>query len=404
MSTTGPPVSQWTGRVVLVLASSTGGVGQHIASLARGLVTGGASVTVCGPAATQEQFDFTGTGARFVSVEIPPNPTPADVRAVAALRRALRDRGASGPVDIVHAHGLRAGLVAVLARPAAPLVVTWHNAVLGGGLRGRASRLVERIVARRAQVALGASNDLVGRITALGAADARLAPVAAPALPAPRRGRAAVRAEFGIAPHQPLILSVGRLHPQKRYDVLVDAAAAWRALNPPPVVVIAGSGPSYLQLAGRVSAARAPVILLGHRADIADLLVGADLAVVTSDWEARQLFAQEALRAGVPLVATAVGGLPDLVGDGAVLVPPGDSAAVDEAVRGLLADDVRRAELAQRGLTRAATWPTETDTVATLAALYTELTSEPVESGGEGQRPPPRSAVDRTADLAPGDS
>ncbi|ROT27161.1 glycosyltransferase family 4 protein [Micromonospora sp. HM5-17] len=365
----------WAGSVVLLTGSSTGGIGQHIVSLARGLVAGGASVTVCGPAATGEQFDFTATGALFVPVEIPANPTPADARAVAALRRVL-----AGPVDVVHAHGLRAGLVAVLARPAPPVVVTWHNSVLATGLRGRVSRLVERVVARRARVTLGASADLVARARAVGAPDARLVPVAAPALPPPRRSRAAVRAEFGVAPGQPLILSVGRLHPQKRYDILVDAAARWRDLDPVPVVVVAGSGPSYRELAARISTARAPVTLLGHRTDVADLLGAADLAVVTSDWEARQLFAQEALRAGVPLVATAVGGLPDLVGEAAVLVPPGDATAVDEAVRALLGDADRRAALARLAVAQAARWPTEADTVAAVAALYAELA--PARKGG----------------------
>lgn len=362
----------WHGHVVLMLASSTGGVGQHVASLARGLAAGGATVTVCGPAATEEQFDFTGAGARFVPVEIPASPTPADGRAVLAARRVF-----AGPVDLVHAHGLRAGLVAALARPRQPLVVTWHNAVLATGVRGRVSRLAERVVARRARVALGASADLVERAARAGAADARPGAVAAPELPPPRRGRAAVRAEFGVAPQQPLVLSVGRLHPQKRYDVLVDAAARWRDRRPAPAVLIAGSGPSYLQLAARVSAARAPVTLLGHRTDVADLLAAADLAVVTSDWEARQLFAQEALRAGVPLVATAVGGLPDLVGDAAVLVPPDDVDAVDRAVRELLDDDGRRADLAVRARAQAATWPTEADTLAAVTALYTELAPPP---------------------------
>ncbi|MEU4635989.1 MULTISPECIES: glycosyltransferase family 4 protein [Micromonospora] len=366
------PAPRWPGSVALVLASSTGGVGQHVRSIAGGLTEAGASVLVCGPAATEEQFGFTGVGARFTPVEIPASPTPGDARAVTALRRAL----AVTPVDVVHAHGLRAGLVAALARPTAPLVVTWHNAVLAKGLRGAASRLVERIVARSVRVALGASADLVDRAAALGAADARLAPVAAPTLPPPGRRRAAVRAEFGVTADRPLILSVGRLHPQKRYDVLIDAAARWRTRTPAPVVVIAGSGPAYLPLAARISAARAPVTLLGHRTDVADLLAGADLAVVTSDWEARQLFAQEALRAGVPLVATAVGGLPELVGDGAVLVPPGDVDAVDAAVRDLLDDPVRRAEVGRRGLARAATWPTEADTVAALADLYAELTPQ----------------------------
>jgi glycosyltransferase involved in cell wall biosynthesis len=362
------PARGWAGSVALVLASSTGGVGQHVASLARGLIAGGATVTVCGPAATEEQFGFTRTGAQFVPVEIPANPTPADARAVTALRRVL-----AGPIDLVHAHGLRAGLVASLARPAQPLVVTWHNAVLARGLRGRVSAVAERIVARAARIALGASDDLVARARALGARDARLGPVAAPVLPPPRRTRAAVRAEFGVAPHQPFILSVGRLHPQKRYDVLVDAAARWRNLTPPPIVVIAGSGPSYLQLAGRISATRAPVMLTGHRTDVADLLTAADLAVVTSDWEARQLFAQEALRAAVPLVATAVGGLPELVSDAAVLVPAGDVDAVDRAVREVLADDERRADYARRGSLRAQTWPTEADTVAAVSAIYAEL-------------------------------
>lgn len=369
MVTQPAPVPGWRGTVGLLLASSTGGVGQHVRSLAAGLTAAGVRVLVCGPAATQEQFDFTAAGARFQPVEIPASPTPADARAVAALRRAV----GTEPVDVLHAHGLRAGLVAVLARPAVPLVVTWHNAVLAGGLRGSLSRLVERIVARGARVTLGASADLVARAAALGAADARLAPVAAPALPAPRRRRVAVRAEFGVAADQPLVVSVGRLHPQKRYDVLVDAAARWRTRTPPPVVVIAGSGPAYLPLAARISAARAPVTLLGHRTDVADLLAGADLAVVTSDWEARQLFAQEALRAGVPLVATAVGGLPELVGDAAVLVPPGDVDAVDAAVRDLLDDPARRADLARRGADRAAGWPTEADTLAQLAGLYAEL-------------------------------
>jgi glycosyltransferase involved in cell wall biosynthesis len=355
------------GAVALVLASSTGGVGQHVASLARGLVTGGATVTVCGPAATDERFRFSESGARFEAVEIPPNPRLTDARAVGDLRRAI------GSVDVVHAHGLRAGFVAALVRPRPPLVVTWHNAVIAKGLRGTASRLAARAVARAARVTLGASDDLVETARELGARDARPSPVAAPVLPPPHRSRAAVRAEFAVTGDRPLVLSVGRLHPQKRYDVLIDAAARWRELDPAPVVVIAGSGPAYMPLAARISEVRAPVTLLGHRSDVSDLLAGADLAVVTSDWEARQLFAQEAMRAGVPLVTTAVGGVPGLVGDAARLVPPDDVDAVDTAVRELLADTELRADLARRGPEQADTWPDEADTVEAVQAVYAEV-------------------------------
>jgi glycosyltransferase involved in cell wall biosynthesis len=304
-------------------------------------------------------------------VEISTAPQPSDARAVSALRRAL----AAAAPDVVHAHGLRAGLVAALARARCPLVVTLHNAVLARGLRGRASRLVERLVARRADVVLGASGDLVARAVALGAADARLAPVAAPLLPPPRRTRVAVRAELGVAAEEPLLLSVGRLHPQKGYDVLVAAAARWRDRAPVPKVVIAGNGPSYLDLTARISATRSPVTLLGHRHDVADLLAGADLAVVTSVWEARQLFAQEALRAGVPLVATAVGGLPELVGDAAVLVAPGDVEAVDRAVRGLLDDPAARQRYGRAGAARAAGWPTSAQMLAQVRGVYAELST-----------------------------
>jgi glycosyltransferase involved in cell wall biosynthesis len=363
-------VTQRNRRIALVLASSTGGIGRHVASLARGLIAGGDIVSVFGPAATGAHFGFVDLGADFRAVEIPAKAQVADAVAVRTLRRAL---AATGP-QLVHAHGLRAGLVAALARPrACPLVVTWHNAVLTGGVRAAVYARIEGYVARAATVTLGASMDLVRRAAIHGARDARLNPVAAPTLPTPQRSAAEVRTELGVSAHQPLILSVGRLHPQKRYDVLIKAAAHWADRVPRPAVVIAGSGPAYLDLATRISAARAPVTLLGHRHDIPDLLDAADLAVVTSDWEARQLFAQEAMAAGVPLVATAVGGLPDLVGDAAVLVPPGQVDALARAVTALLDDRRLRQEYAHRGVMRAKTWPTEADTLAAVSAIYDEL-------------------------------
>jgi glycosyltransferase involved in cell wall biosynthesis len=357
-------------RVALVLASSTGGIGRHVSAVARGLVGRGAAVTVYGPRATAAQFGFEADGARSVPVEIPASPRPADLRAVRDVRRGLAGQGA----DVVHAHGLRAGLVAGWARPTGtPLVVTWHNAVLAGGMRGWLARRLERRVARTADVTLGASADLVARAIALGASDARLGAVAAPSLPPPARKPADVRTELGLGDGVPLILSVGRLHPQKGYPTLIAAAARWRTREPAPVVAIAGSGPAHDELAALVAVSGAPVRLLGHRDDIADLLGAADLAVVSSVWEARQLFAQEALRAGVPVVSTAVGGLPELLGDGARLIPAGDVRALDEAVTELLAEPDRRRKLAEAGRAQAATWPTDADTLAQVIAVYAEL-------------------------------
>ena len=357
-------------RVALALATSTGGVGQHVRSLAEYLVKAGHIVVVTGPAATEELFGFTAVGARFRAVEIAAGLDPLrDAHAALVLR------GITTGADVVHAHGFRAGLVAAVAgtgRPDQPLVVTWHNTVLATGVKGRILGQLERRVARAANITLAASEDLASRALAVGGRDVRFAPVAAPALAASTRDLGELRRALG-AEGRPLILSVGRLHPQKSYDVLIAAAARWSGRPTPPLVAIAGSGPQQVELASQITALGAPVKLLGRRDDVADLLAASDLAVVTSTWEARQLFAQEALRAGTPLVATAVGGLPGLLGDGAVLVPAGDVDALDAAVTGLLDDPAAAADLAARGAQQAATWPTEEETAAQAEAVYAEL-------------------------------
>jgi glycosyltransferase involved in cell wall biosynthesis len=364
-------------RVAEVLATSTGGVGTHVRAVLPALVAAGADVRVCGPAATEQLFGFTAAGAAFAPVGISAGLSPgADARAVAALRRATAD------ADLVHAHGLRAGLVAAAARRlgdrSRPLVLTLHNALPeGGGALRRVLRLAERATIRGADVVLAASGDLAENAWRQGARDVRVAPVSAPPLPAAARTAAEVRAELGLADGRPLVVAVGRLHPQKGYDVLLDAAARWAGSSPLPLVAVAGDGPLQDELAARIAAERLPVVLLGRRSDVADLLAAADLAVLPSRWEARSLTAQEALRTGTPLVATRTGGLPELLGDGAQLVPVGDATALADAVTGLLADPTRARRLAEAGSRQAATWPDEAATARQLVALYRELLGAP---------------------------
>lgn len=346
-------------RTVQVLGGASGGA--HVRSLATGLAARGVRVTVCAPVEAEGEYDFTGAGARF---------TPD---AVSALRAACVE------ADVVHAHGVRAGMRAALALRGrrVPLVVSWHG---GGPGSGRLSLLLERHVARAAAIVLGASSAQVDLARLRGARDARLAAVAVPsgasgpsgAPEAPDPGK--VRAELG-AVERPLLIAVGSLVPRRGYSVLLDAAREWRDLDPMPLLVIAGEGPMRAELARRIQAERLPVRLLGRRLDAARLLAAADVAVLPSRWEARSPFAQEALRMGVPLVATAVGGVPELVGPAGVLVPYGEAGALAGAVAGLLADPARRGALAVAGRAQALTWPSEDDTVAQVLSVYDELTS-----------------------------
>jgi glycosyltransferase involved in cell wall biosynthesis len=171
------------------------------------------------------------------------------------------------------------------------------------------------------------------------------------------------------------VLTVARLHPQKRLDLLVAAAASWPPGPDRPRFLVAGDGPLLEALQRQARAARAPVTFLGARDDVMSLLADADVVAMTSDWEARPLVAQEALCAGVPLVATDVGGVRDLVGEAALLVPPGDVAALSDGIRRVLTDQVLRERLTRRGPVQAATWPTVEEMVDELVATYHGLTA-----------------------------
>ena len=104
------------------------------------------------------------------------------------------------------------------------------------------------------------------------------------------------------------------------------------------------------------------------------MLAGADLVVVPSLWEGQPLIVQEALRAGRPLVASRVGGIPDLTGqDAAVLVPPGDAAALADAVLSVLDDPALAARLGAAARARSAALPTQDDAVEAALDLYRRL-------------------------------
>jgi glycosyltransferase involved in cell wall biosynthesis len=370
-------------RIVEVLATSAGGVGSHVRTIVPAIRAAGATVRVCGAPATEQLFGFTATGADFRPVGISTGLAPlADGRAVVQLRQAAED------AELLHAHGLRAGLVAALARRVSgdrtrPLVLTLHNALQeSSGPKQRLLRAIEGTTIRAADLVLAVSGDLADNARRLGARDVRVVPALAPALPPAERSRDEVRGELGLDAGRPLVVAVGRLHPQKGYDVLLDAVARWEAgerLRPAPLVAIAGDGPLEDRLAARIREQRLPVLLLGRRSDVADLLGAADLCVLPSRWEGSPFTGQEALRSGTPLVATRAGGMPDLFGDAASFVPVGDAGALADAVVEVLTDPGRAAALAAAGPRQAAGWPDEHAAGRQIAAVYRELLGVPGE-------------------------
>jgi glycosyltransferase involved in cell wall biosynthesis len=354
--------------VAFVLGTTSGGTGRHVLMLAGGLAKLGHRVLVVGPRSVEERFGFGAAGARFAEVRVSDRPDPVnDLRAVLAIR------GLTRGADVVHAHGLRAGALAGLAGPVRRgrprLVVTLHNALTAGGTVGAVYGVLERIVARLADHVLVVSPDLGERMRTLGARDVRPAVVPAPAPRPARRASAEVRAELG-AGERPIVLTIARLAQQKGLESLLDAAAGPWPGGREPLFVIAGEGPSRAALQRRIDDERLPVLLPGNRDDVPDLLAAATVAVWASRWEGQPLSLSETLMAGRPVVATAVGGVPELVGDAGVLVPYGDVDALRSAVHEMITNPEAAARWAAAAARRGAELPGEDDAVRSALDVY----------------------------------
>jgi glycosyltransferase involved in cell wall biosynthesis len=382
-------------RVALVVGTTTGGTGAHVRMLAAGLAGRGIGVSVLGPSSADALFGFGAVaGVTFSPVEFLDRPRLGDAAAVLRLRRllglGLGHRAASAwRPDVLHAHGLRAGALTVLAliglrhRARPGLVVTVHNGPpVGGGLRLLVYRLLERVVARGADLVLCVSPDLEVRMSSAGAKRVGRAIVPAPLTPSAAAttsiSSAVSRTIGAAATGRPVVLAVGRLAAQKGVGTLIEAAARWRDLDPPPLLAIAGDGPLAAELRARAASLGIDAAFLGHRDDVPSLLAAATVFVLPSRWEGQPLVLQEALRAGAAIVATRVGGVPDLVGDDAgVLIPPGDAQALAAAVRAVLTDASLAVRLRAAASRRAEDLPTSDDAITAAVAAYAKALARP---------------------------
>lgn len=355
-------------KVLLVLGTSAGGVGTHVRGLVGSLVGAGHHVVVACPSAVDAQFGFAAAGATHVALEVTDRPHPArDVRAVRELAALVPG------ADVVDAHGLRAAALAALAagRSGTPVVATLHNAAPTGALTGTVYAALERVVARRCDVVLGVSADLVARMRHLGARRTGLAVVPAPPRRRAERDRYAVHADLGLDARTCLGVVVARLAPQKGLDTLLDAHRELTDLD--LLTVVAGDGPLREPLQRRIDAERLPVRLLGRRDDVPDLLAAADVVVSSAVWEGQPVGLQEALHAGAAIVATDVGGTGAVVGDAAVLVPPRDATSLSRAIRDVVTHGGVRDDLRSKAVERADHLPTGADALAAVLAVYASV-------------------------------
>lgn len=283
-----------------------------------------------------------------------------DLRWVARLRRRLRSR----PVDVVHAHSPYVAAMARLAvrslpRRARPAIVTTeHNA--WSTLR-RPTRLADAWTARFDAATIAVSDET--RASMSPAVRARCETlvhgVDVAAIREHRAARPAMRAALGVDDGTFLVGTVANYHPKKDWPNLL--AAARRAVDAAPAAavrfVLVGQGPLAADVEARHRALGldGAVMLTGHRPDAVRVMAACDLFVLASRWEGLPVALMEALALGLPVVATAVGGVAETLHDGvdARLVPAGDPAALAAAILEVAGDDGLRARLATAGAARA---------------------------------------------------
>ncbi len=300
----------------------------------------------------------------------------ADVRVVWRLARLLRRLRP----QLLHTHMFHANLLGrVVGRLAGvPYVVSTEHTM---GQEGQLRRFLDRLTSPLADRVVAVSESVGAFVReTVGISPQRvvvipngidLARCQTALTPAEARDR------LGLPADVPVIGTIGTLRPVKGTDMLLQAFALLQGEFPTAQLLIVGDGVERESL--RVLAVElglsAKTTFTGNRSDVGDLLAAMTVFCLPSHWEGLPLAALEAMCAGLPLVATRVGGTPEVVRDGETgrLVPPADPEAMAQAVAGFLRDPVRSAAIGATGRR----WVEENYTRARMVerneALYREL-------------------------------
>jgi glycosyltransferase involved in cell wall biosynthesis len=352
-------------RLVLASQPLSAGVPGHVLDLVSGLDAGAWQIDVACPPTSTLWAALAGRGdVRLHRLGAARRPTPGDAVSLARLVRLARR------ADVVHVHSAKAGFVgrlaAQLAGRAARCAYTPHawSFWAAGGAESSLYLRLERLAAHWCRTIVAVSRD--ERDSGLAAGVGR--PEQYRVIP---NGVDVSRFDVPRHPVPGRVLFLGRLAPQKRPDLAVQALARVEGAE----LHLANDGPereSVARLAAELEVAPR-VRFLGYRDDVPALLSQAACLLLTSDYEGASLTVLEAMAAGVPVVATRVGGVEEALDGAGVVVEPGDPAGIAAGLERVLRDPEQAARLGEAGKRRAREQFTRERMVAETVALYEEL-------------------------------
>jgi glycosyltransferase involved in cell wall biosynthesis len=297
------------------------------------------------------------------------------------LRRLVRRE----QIDIVHSHDYKTNLLAYLLAKAAPVLPL--STVHGWTGHSAKERYVyypadQRVLARFPQL-VAVSGEIKSVLVAKGAAPERVSVVLngidTTGYVRDRALELSVRHEFGCEPGAQVIGSIGRIEPQKRFDILIDAVAALIPKHPRIKLIIAGAG-GQSAFIERYAATHLPpgvALLLGHREDVARTHHAFDCYVQSSTYEGTSNSLLEAMAMETPMVATDVGGTSEMITDGVhgLIVPSGDVNALAAAIDRVLSDPAAAASRAAAARTRVEGELSFECRMRTVEAIYEQMVS-----------------------------
>jgi glycosyltransferase involved in cell wall biosynthesis len=295
-------------------------------------------------------------GAAGVSAEQVLDPGPLSIGVARRLGGRIRASGA----HVLHTHDYRSNMLGGVAARRSDMGMPWVATVhlyTNTTRRLRLYRAVDLFLLRLADRVITVSRDQRRQLLHRGVDRHRivLVPTVIDAAACARRAGDADMARFdlSIPADSRVVTLVGRLTAQKGIDTLLDAAVAVRDRFPGALFLIAGDGPDRAALEARTRAhgLNGAVRFLGFREDIPHILAASDIVVMPSRSEGLPHLLLEALAVGRPVVASCVGGIPDVVRDGetGLLVAPDAPDQVAASVLRLLAEPAAAAELARAG-------------------------------------------------------
>lgn len=284
-----------------------------------------------------------------------------DLATIAPIRRLIKEHH----IDLVHTHGVRANLVARMAGRAenVPVVTTFHSVLrydYSSSSEALVARCLTRLTNNRTARFIAISGAVKDDLMAMGVAPDKIEVIyngIDTSLFTPDNTPDRVRGKLGIAPGQRVVAMVGRLHAVKGHVFLLQAARQIVAQHDEVVFLLVGEGPErqVIEKTIRELGLDGKVIMTGFYPNISELYPLMDMLCLPSLMEGMGLVLLEAMHFGVPVVATQVGGIPEVIIDGesGLLVDPGNSQALAVAITWLLDSPDLQRKLITNGRQRA---------------------------------------------------